>query len=43
MPLGATEVVEEVFCDVRIDLVRAGKRLLEGLGVGVAHLQTHID
>jgi hypothetical protein len=42
MPLGATDVVEEVFSDVRRGLVRAGKRLLEGLGVGLAHLQTHI-
>jgi hypothetical protein len=42
MPLGAADGVEEVFSDVRTGLVSAGKRLLEGLGVGLEHLQTHI-
>ena len=42
MPLGAPDIAEKVISEVRIGLVGAAKRLLEGLGVGLAHQQTHI-
>jgi hypothetical protein len=42
MPLGAADGVEEVFSDVRTGLARAGQLLLDGPGVGLEHLQTHL-